>query len=105
MDEISSHAECNSIPTRYSHLKLKPPHRKASQGLRALSYICPSLWNNQYRSLKSSVSLNAFKYNIKGYYFWKGNKKYIYNNPTTNYLFIVSKSLLIFVTVNSLLYF
>ena len=78
MDEISSHAECNSIPTRYSYLKLKPPHRKASQGLRALSYICPSLWNNQYRSLKSSVSLNAFKYNIKGYYLWKGNKKYSY---------------------------
>ena len=66
MDEISSHAECNRIPTRYSYLRLKHPHRKASQGLRALSYICPSLWNNQYNFLKTSVSLNAFRHNIKG---------------------------------------
>ena len=35
MDEISSHAERNRIPTRYSYPKLKLPHRKANQGLRA----------------------------------------------------------------------
>ena len=38
MDEIFSHAECR-IPTRYSFQKLKVPHRKTSQDLRALSYI------------------------------------------------------------------
>ena len=39
MDEFFSDAECNGIPTRYSYQKLKPPHRKTNQGLRALSYI------------------------------------------------------------------
>ena len=38
LDEIFSHAECR-IPTRYSFQKLKVPHRKTSQDLRALSYI------------------------------------------------------------------
>ena len=46
MDEIFSHAECNGIPTRYSYQNLKLPHRKTNQGLRALSYIGPSLWKN-----------------------------------------------------------
>ena len=75
MDEISSHAECSEIPTRYSYQKLKLPHHKTNQGLRALSYISPSLWNNQDKSLKTSASLHAFKHNIKDYYFRKGNKK------------------------------
>ena len=39
MDEIFYHAECNGIPTRYSYQRLKLPHRKTNQGLRALSYI------------------------------------------------------------------
>ena len=57
-----------------THQKLKLPHRKTNQGLRALSYIA-SLWNNQDRCLKTSASLNTFKHNIKDYYFPKGNKK------------------------------
>ena len=68
MDEIFSHAECNVIPTRCSHQKLKT-HRKSNQGLRALSHIGPSLWNSQDEFLKTSASLNAFKHNIKDYYF------------------------------------
>ena len=75
MNEIFSLAGCNGIPTRYSYQKLKLSHRKTNQGLRALSYICPSLWNNQDRSLKTSASLNSIKRNIKDYYFRKGNKK------------------------------
>ena len=35
MDEISSHAERNRIPRRYSYPELKLPHRKVNQGLRA----------------------------------------------------------------------
>ena len=62
MDEIFSHAVCNRIPTHYSYQKLKLPHHKRSQGLRALSYIGPSLW-------KTSAFLNAFEHNIKEYYF------------------------------------
>ena len=76
MDEISSHAERNRIPTCYSYPKLKLPHRKANQGLRAKSYFGPSLWNNQYRSLKTSASLNASKHKIKGCYFRKGDKNH-----------------------------
>ena len=36
MDEVFFKAECNRIPTRYSYQKLKLPHRKTNQGLRAL---------------------------------------------------------------------
>ena len=75
MDETLSHAECNGIPTRYSYQNLKLLPGKKNQGLRAFSYIGPSLWNNQDKSLKTSPSLNTFKHNVKDYYFWKGNKK------------------------------
>ena len=43
------------------------------KGLRALSYIGPSFWSNLKKSLKTSVFLNAFKHNLKDYYFRKGN--------------------------------
>ena len=75
MDEIFSRAECIGIPTRFSHHKLKLPKRKTNQGQRALSYLGPSLWNNLDNSLKKSVSLNAFKHNLKDYYFRTGNEK------------------------------
>ena len=75
MDEIFSYSECNRIPTPYSYQRLKLSHRKTNQSLRALSYIGPSLWNNQDKSLKTSATLSAFKHNIKDYYFRKGNKK------------------------------
>ena len=75
MDEIFSHAECNGIPIRYSHEKLKLSHRKTNHDLRALSYVGPLSWNNQDKSLKTSSSLNAFKHTIKDCYFRKGNEK------------------------------
>ena len=75
MNEVFSHAQSNGIPTGCSYQKLKLPHLKTNQGLRTLSYIGPSLWNKLDKSLKTSVSLNAFKYNLKRYYFKKGNKK------------------------------
>ena len=75
MNEVFSHAECIRIPTRYSHQKLKLPKRKTNQGLKALSYLGPSLWNNLDNSLKKSVSLNAFKHNLKDYYFRTGKEK------------------------------
>ena len=43
MDEVFFKVECNRIPTRYSYQKLKLPHRKTNQGLRALSYVRPFL--------------------------------------------------------------
>ena len=77
MDEIFSHAECNRIPTCNSYQKLNLPHCKTNQGLRALSYVGPSLWNNQDKSLKTSAPFKAFKHNIKDYYFRKGNRRVI----------------------------
>ena len=74
LDEIFSYAECNGISTRYSSQKLKIPRRKTNQGFRALSYIGTSLWNNLDKSLKTSVSLNAFKHNIKDHYFRKSDR-------------------------------
>ena len=65
--------------TKFLHVapikSLELPHRKTNQGLRALLYIGTSLWNKLDKSLKISVSLNAFKHNLKDYYFKKGNKK------------------------------
>ena len=74
LEEIFSHASCNGIPRRYSYQKLNLPHRKTNQGLRALSYIGPSLWNNLNNSLKTSVSLNTFKHNYKEHFFQKASK-------------------------------
>ena len=73
MDELFSHADCIGVPTRYSHQKLKLPKRKTNQGLRALSYIGPSLWNNLDNSMKRCASLNSFKHKVKDYYLRKGN--------------------------------
>ena len=75
MNEVFSHAEPNWTPISCSYQKLKLPYCKTNQGLRALSYIGPSLWNKLDKSLKTSVSLNAVKHNLKDYYFKKGNKK------------------------------
>ena len=74
MDEVFSKVECNGIRTRYSYQKLKLPHRKTNQGLRALSYVGPSLWNNLDKSLKTSASLNTFKHDIKNQFFRMNNK-------------------------------
>ena len=49
LDENFPHAKSNGIPKRYSNQKLKLVSRKTNQGLRALSYIDPSLGNNQPR--------------------------------------------------------
>ena len=75
MNEVLTHAESDGIPTRCSYQKLKLSHRKGNQGLRALSCIGPSLQNKLDKSLKTSVSLNAFKRNLKDHYFKKDNKK------------------------------
>ena len=75
MNETFSHAECNKAHTHCSYQKLKLPHRKTNQRLKALSCTGSSLWNNLARSLKTSVSLNAFKHNLKDYHFRKGNRK------------------------------
>ena len=69
MDEVFFKTECNRIPTRYSYQKLKLPHRKKNQGLRALSYVGPFLWNKLDNSLKMSAFLNTFKHNLKNQYF------------------------------------
>ena len=74
MNEVFSHAESNGILTCCSYQKLKLSPHKTNQGLRALWYIGPSLWNKLDQSLKTSVSLNAFKHNLKDYYFRKGNE-------------------------------
>ena len=65
MNEVFSHAESNGTPIRCSYQKLKLPYCKTNEAIWALSYIGPSLWNKLDKSLKTSVSLNAFKHNFK----------------------------------------
>ena len=84
MDEVFIKAECNGIPIRYSYQKLKIPHCKTNQGLRALSFVGPSLWNNLDKSLKTSASLNAFKHNLKNQFFRTNNKQKIFDHYVTN---------------------
>ena len=68
VSDIFSNAECNKIPTCFSYQKFKSPYRKTNQGLKDFSYIGPS-------TSITSVPLNAFKRNLKGYYFRKVIKK------------------------------
>ena len=75
MDEIFPYVGCNGTPIRYSYQKIKLLHCKTNQGLRALSYIGSSLWNNLVKSLGISASFNTFKHNVKDYYFRKRNKR------------------------------
>ena len=67
MDEVFSKVEMG-----YSYQKLKLPHRKTNQGLRALSYVS-LVWNN-LDLLKTSASLNTFKHDIKNQFFRMNNK-------------------------------
>ena len=75
MKETFSHAQCNWIPTRCFLQKLKLPHRKTNQDLRALSYIGPSLRIALKSPLKTSTSSNSFKHNLNDYCLKKSNKK------------------------------
>ena len=68
MDEI--YFPCRVQQNSYTLLlsKTKAPHRKTNQSL-----IGPLFWNNQDNFWETSASSNAFKHNIKDYYFRKGN--------------------------------
>ena len=61
---------------------------------------------NLDKSLKASASLNTFKHNVRATIFGRDIKTSNRNNNfTTNYISIVSRSLLIFATLNFLPYF
>ena len=74
-DEIYVPLETNGVHKRSSYQKSNAPHQKTNVGQKALSYVCPSLWNNLNKTLKTSTSLNTFKHNIKKYYFREWKKK------------------------------
>ena len=74
-EELYFPAETNGVLTRFSFRKLTLPRRNSNAGQKALSYMGPSLWNILDNSLKNSISLNAFKHNIKSHYFKKLKKK------------------------------
>ena len=63
-DELFFPAETNGVRTRSSYQKLGLPRRKTNIGLKALSYVGPSLWNNLDETLKTSSSINNFKHKI-----------------------------------------
>ena len=73
-DELFFPAETNGVRTRSSYQKLGLPRRKTNIGLKALSYVGPSLWNNLDETLKTSSSINNFKHKMKEYYFSKLKK-------------------------------
>ena len=67
--ELYFPVETIGVQTRSSYRKLNLPRRKTNMGLKALSYVGPSLWNNLSESLKLSTTINSFKHNIKEHYF------------------------------------
>ena len=68
-DELFFPVETIGVQTRSSYQKLIQPRRKTNMGLKTLSYVGPSLWNNLSERLKLSTSINSFKHNIKEHYF------------------------------------
>ena len=72
-DELFFPVEANGVRTRSSHQK-RLPRRKTNVGLKALSYVGPSLWNNLDEILKTSGCINSFKHKMKEYYFSKLKK-------------------------------
>ena len=78
-DKIYVPLEINRVHTRSSYQKLNVPDRKLNVGQKGISYVVgPSLWNfhhNLNKTLQTSTSLNAFKYNIKQHYFNDLGKK------------------------------
>ena len=73
-DELYFPLETNSVRMHSSHQKLSLPRRKTNIGLKALSYVGPSLWNSLNETLKTSSSINSFKHKMKEYYFSKLKK-------------------------------
>ena len=69
LDEIYVPLETNGVHTRSSYQKLSVHHRKTNAGQNISSYVGASTWNNLNKTLKTSTSLDAFKYNIEQYYF------------------------------------
>jgi len=74
-DELFFPLENRIVSTRYSYQKLKLPRRKTNIGLKALSFVGPSIWNNLNNSLKSVTNLNTFKHNIKEHFFKELKKR------------------------------
>ena len=64
-----------TAPVYFFWFKPCIPRCKTNIGLKALSYIGPSLWNNINENLKRSSSLNNFKHSIKEHYFRELKKK------------------------------
>ena len=52
-DETYVPLEINEVHTHSSYQKLNVPHRKTNVGLKALSYVGPSIWNNLNKRLKN----------------------------------------------------
>ena len=74
-DKLYFLAEADSVRTHSSYQKLSLPRRKTHLGIKALSNVGPSLWNNLNENLKTSSSINNFiKHKTKEYYFSKLKK-------------------------------
>ena len=56
------------ISTRNNFSKPKNSFRKTNMGQKAISYICPSIWNSSPDLIKRANSLNTFKNNVKKHY-------------------------------------
>ena len=75
-EELFFPTEETAIQTCSSFQKLKIPRRKTNIGLKYLSYISPSLWNNLNENLKRSSSISDFKHKIKEFHFEELKKKH-----------------------------
>ena len=56
---------------RNNYARLNVPSRKTNIGQKSLSYIGPTVSNKLPSSVKRSISLNKFKYDVEKHYLWE----------------------------------
>ena len=69
--ELNCPVDDNGVATRCCYKKLKLPFRKSKLGMQSLSYVGPSTWNKLPNNLKTTISVNCFKHDIKKHFLKK----------------------------------
>ena len=63
-NEVFRPVDKNGVATRRCKKKLKLSFRKSKLGMQSLLYVWASIWNELPNNLKTTTSVNCFKYDI-----------------------------------------
>ena len=70
-NEVFCPVDDNGVATRCCNKKLKLSLRRSKLEMQSLSHVEPSTWNKLPNNLKTPISVNCFKHNIKKYFLKK----------------------------------